>query len=80
MKHWEWRVGIKDRLESEDTEENECSEHNDDDGRRQAKSYVCECLPFGWTPSPAYPGRLGAAGSVLIPASSNAVRKVDYEL
>ena len=23
-------------------------------------------LPFGWTPSPAYPGRLGVAGSVLI--------------
>jgi Crinkler effector protein N-terminal domain len=25
-----------------------------------------ERLPFGWTPSPAYPGRLGVAGSVLI--------------
>ena len=37
-------------------------------------------LPFGWTPSLAYPGRLGVAGSVLIPASSSAVCKVEYEL
>ena len=29
-------------------------------------SEVRERLPFGWTPSPAYPGRLGVAGSVLI--------------
>jgi len=33
-------------------------------------------LPFGWTPSPAYPGKLGVAGSVLIPASSNADAKL----
>jgi hypothetical protein len=24
-------------------------------------------LPLGWTPLPAYPGRLGVASSVLIP-------------
>ena len=41
---------------------------------------VRERLPLGWTPSPAYPGRLGVAGSVLIPASSDAVREVEFEL
>ena len=43
----------------------------------------CECcdhLLLGWTPSPAYPGRLGAAGSVLIPASSITRCKVVSEL
>ena len=37
-------------------------------------------LSLGWTPSPAYPGRLGVAGSVLIPASSGAVSEVNSEL
>ena len=40
----------------------------------------CDRLPLGWTLSPAYPGRLGAAGSVLIPASSITKRKVVSEL
>jgi hypothetical protein len=36
--------------------------------RRKRKTVPAdrERLPFGWTPSPAYPGRLGVAGSVLI--------------
>ena len=42
--------------------------------------HVCDHLPLGWTPSPAYPGRRGVAGFVLIPASSSVEHKVDYEL
>src|SRR5882762_2184025 len=34
--------------------------------RRKTVPADRERLPFGWTPSPAYPGRLGVAGSVLI--------------
>ena len=33
---------------------------------RKMPAKVRERLPFGWTPSPAYPGRLGVAGSMLI--------------
>jgi hypothetical protein len=48
--------------------------------RRKRCQQVRERLPLGWTLSPAYPGRLGVAGSMLIPASSSAVREVEYEL
>lgn len=34
--------------------------------RRKMVPATHERLPVGWTLSPAYPGRLGAAGSVLI--------------
>src|SRR5882762_6761244 len=34
--------------------------------RRKTVPADRERLPFGWTPSPAYPGRLGVAGSVLM--------------
>jgi len=44
---------------------NECSERLKITGREKDDE-VRERLPLGWTPSPAYPGRLGAAGSVLI--------------
>ena len=35
--------------------------------RRKTVPADRERLPFGWTPSPAYPGRLGVTSSVLIP-------------
>ena len=47
---------------------------------REKDDEVRECLPLGWTPLLAYPSRLGVAGSVLIPASSDAVSKVQSEL
>ena len=34
---------------------------------RKMPAEVCERLLLGWMPSPAYPGRLGVAGSMLIP-------------
>jgi hypothetical protein len=48
------------------------------DERKEDK--VRKRLSLGWTPSPAYPSRLGVAGSVLIPASSNAECEVESEL
>ena len=47
---------------------------------REKGDEVCKRLPLSWTPSPAYPGRLGVAGSVLIPASSDTVSGVNSEL
>ena len=54
---------------------NECSERLKMLGREMGDE-VHGRLSLGWTPSPAYPGRLGVAGSVLIPASSGAVSEV----
>ena len=48
-----------------------------------SKMRNCDCcnhLLLGWTPSPAYPGRLGASSSVLIPALSITSCKVVSEL
>jgi hypothetical protein len=58
-------VGIKKAGRSEDTENlNVPSEMMMVKGK--GTDEVRERLPLGWTPSPAYPGRLGVAGSVLI--------------
>jgi hypothetical protein len=63
-------VGIKKAGRSEDTENlNVLSEMMMVKGK--GTDEVRERLPLGWTPLLAYLGRLGVAGSVLIPASSS---------
>ena len=47
---------------------------------KEGASKVHKHSPFSWTPSLAYPDRLGVASSMLIPASSSAIREVDYKL
>jgi hypothetical protein len=68
-------VGIKKAGRSEDTENlNVPSEMMMVKGK--GTNEVRERLPLGWTLSPAYPSRLGVAGSMLIPASSSTNAKL----
>jgi hypothetical protein len=72
MVDWSERREIKKAGRSEDTENlNVPSEMMMVKGK--GTNEVHERLPLGWMPSPAYPGRLGVAGSVLITRARNII-------